>query len=229
MSSGQDMNVIDQRSSAELPAPIEEHHNPGPGIWLRNIAPHDSMRVGVDVPRPAGGIDGRDLHGTSRRLIRRPHRRRSATPAGEGAPRGPRGCRGPRSGRPERTLSGGPHRGMRGCRVIWWMGDQRWWPLHHRERRLWLIALVAFSAGDNRFLCGRFLVEVGGQWIRATDAEDWLASVIVVVAGVVVAQHPRLPQAEVGDLEVRVAVLERRASAQMAFGGQTSGSFSKNR
>lgn len=46
------------------------------------------------------------------------------------------------------------------------------------------------------------------------------ALLVEVAAGVVVAQHPRLPDAQIGHLEVGVALAERGAKAEVALGGK---------
>lgn len=103
-------------------------------------------------------------------------------------------------------------------RVIWWVGNRRWWPLHYGEGCLVLLPDIDAATGDDGLGAGRFLDQTIGQGIRATDTESRLSFVIVKVAGVIIAQHPRLPQSQIGDLKVRIAVLEGRARAQVALG-----------
>lgn len=71
---------------------------------------------------------------------------------------------------------------------------------------------------DNRFRAGSFLDQIVGQRVRAAHAKGRFSLVVVVGARIVVAEHPRLPQAEIGDLEVRIAVLEGCAGSYAASG-----------
>lgn len=211
------MIIVNQRSPAELSSAVEQHHDPRPGVWRGICSSHDALRVLGEVSQSALRIDRNLPRG--RRFRRRhglpsgPHGRRTAPPGGRWS-RGPRCHRGTLSCRWSSSSPSSCNyslsRGMRGRRVIWRVSGNWWRPLHHLERCLLFLPRGSGSGSrsNDRFLAGSFVDQILGQRIRATNPKGGLSLVIVEGAGVVVPEHPRLPEAEIGDLEVWITVLE---------------------
>lgn len=78
-----------------------------------------------------------------------------------------------------------------------------------------------------RIVCGRIVAVVGirrdeGIQIRATDPEARISVLADVATRVVNAEDPAVQGTEVRNLEVRIALLERRATTDFAFRSQAS-------
>jgi hypothetical protein len=80
------------------------------------------------------------------------------------------------------------------------------------------IALIRFHRLRTDVVVG---VRCGCDGIGATDSERLPSILVEVATRVVIAQHPRLPNAQVRKLEVRIALFERRAEADCPLGRQT--------
>lgn len=94
-------------------------------------------------------------------------------------------------------------------RMIRRMSGNRWRPIWNGPTTVVVLPVIAA-------VFGRFQVATcwtiaharrHRQQVRATHPEGRF-TVHAVMAGVIVAQHPRLPQAQIGNLEVRIALLE---------------------
>lgn len=110
---------------------------------------------------------------------------------------------------------------MSGRSVVRWMGWDWWWPA-------WVVVVfggfllgfaaefVATAGYDDWGSCGCGFgggIRWGhrGDWVRTAHTECLPALVVEVAAGVVVSEDPGFPDAQVGHLEVWVALAERGA------------------
>uniref|UniRef100_A0A2M4CVM0 Uncharacterized protein n=1 Tax=Anopheles darlingi TaxID=43151 RepID=A0A2M4CVM0_ANODA len=121
---------------------------------------------------------------------------------------------------------------MSGSRVVRWMRRDWWWParvvvvlvrwFRGRTTGYWCLTTGyqhSYTAPNTNTV--RSVNRERCEGVGATDAKC-LATVIVEVAtGVVVTEYPRVPDVEVRYLEVRIALPERCAVTEVAFGRQT--------